>query len=119
MRGVLPTIISAMLLGALASITFFALCLAIAMLGGGSLGFWIFTAPASALSPFFSFLTGLLPDSFVHALVGKSSVGSSFGLLAFWSMLLWFMLFWFVALVIFRRHQRARLCDSDKSQQNC
>lgn len=118
MRSTLTTIIYAALLGALALMAFFVLCLAIGMLGGGLLGFWIFTAPSSALSPFFSFLTGLLPDSFVHALVGTSSVGSSLGLLALWSILFWFALFWFVALMVLRRRRRT-LNGSDKSQQDC
>ncbi len=100
MRDALLTLICSMLLGILGLIIFFFLCFTIGMLSAGMLGFWVFTAPGSALSPFFSFLTSLLPRSFVHALVGTSSVGSSLGLLVLWSIVSWFILFWIVALIV-------------------
>ncbi|MDE2054891.1 MAG: hypothetical protein KGI62_09425 [Xanthomonadaceae bacterium] len=110
MRVTLLTIISSMLLSALSLVILFGLCFAIGMLGAGMLGFRIFTAPGFALSPFFSSLTSLLPASFVHALVGTSSVGSSLGLLALWSALSWFILFWIVALIVLgRRALRRRM----------
>lgn len=103
MRRFLLTFVFSMLLGALSVVVLVCLCLALRLLGAGMLGFWIFSWPGSALSPFFSFMTSLLPSSLVHALVGTSSVGSSFGLLALWSLVFWFVLFWVIAFVILRR----------------
>lgn len=102
MRGLLLTLILSMLLGASGVVILFGLCFVMGILGAGMLGFGIFTAPGSALSPFFSFLTSLLPESFVHALVGTSSVGSSLGLLALWSMVSWLVLSWIIAFVVLR-----------------
>lgn len=115
MRIVLLTIYS-MLLGALGLVVVFALCFAVGMSGAGVLGFRIFTAPGFALSPFFSFLTSLLPRSFVHALVGTSSVGSSLGLLALWSMFSWFILFSVIALIVLRWRVRRRRMIASSSR---
>lgn len=108
MRRPLLAILVSMLLGLLGLAVFFGLCLAIGMAGGGALGFQMFTVPGLALGPIFSFLTDLLPGSFVRALVGTSSVGSSLGLLALWSMLSWFVLFWAIAFVVLRRRALSR-----------
>lgn len=102
MRRFLLTFVFSMFLGALGVVVLVCLCLALGLLGAGMLAFWIFAAPGSALSPFFSFVTSLLPSSLVHALVGTSSVGSSFGLLALWSMVFWFVLFWIIAFAVLR-----------------
>lgn len=109
-RGVVLMILVSMLLGALGVAILFWLCFAMGRLGFGMLGFWIFTAPGSALSPFFSFLTRLMPTSLFHALFGTSSVGSSFAQWGFWSMVSWFVLFWIIAFVALRwRRSRRRM----------
>ena len=91
-----------MLLGASGVITLYGLAYGIGMLGGGGVGFWIVMGPAHALAPMFSFLTSLLPLSFVVGLVGKSSVGSSLALAVIWSLLFWFVLFCVIAFVVLR-----------------
>jgi len=115
MRSLLLTLILSMILGALGMVILFVLCFALGWLGAGMLGFWVLAAPGSALSPFFSFVTSLLPRSLVHALVGTSSVGSSFGLLALWSTVFWFVLFWIIAFVVLRwRESRRSLMSSPR-----
>lgn len=110
LRKLLLTVALSLLMSVLGVIWLVGLCFVLAWLGAGMLGFWILSAPGSALSPVFSFITSLLPRSLFHALVGTSSVGSSFGLLALWSTVFWFVLFWIIAFVVLRiwasRHNR-------------
>lgn len=108
MRSLLLTLLLSVLLGTSGVVILFGLCLAMSMLGVGMLGFVIFTAPESALRPFFSFLTSLMPTSLFHALFGTSSVSSSFAQWGFWSMVSWFVLFWITAFVILRRRASCR-----------
>lgn len=102
MTSMAKAAVLSMLLSILGLVALYAFCYLLGMLGAGMTGFWIFMGPGHAFSPLFSFLTSLLPPSVVHALVGRSSVGSSLGLWALWSLVFWLVLFWVVAFVILR-----------------